>query len=63
MATNQGWSTAAQGTPLYLGASSGTVVSSPPTTQNYYSRIIGYVIDASNALIYFCPDRSWVKIS
>jgi len=63
MATNQGWSTAAQGTPLYLGASSGTVASSPPTTQNYYSRIIGYVIDASNALIYFYPDRSWVKIS
>ena len=63
LATNQGWSTAAQGTPLYLGSSSGVVQSSPPTTQGYYSRIIGYVLDASNAIIYFCPDRSWVKIS
>lgn len=63
MATNQGWSTVAQGTPLYLGSSSGVVQPSPPTTQGYYSRIIGYVLDASNAIIYFCPDRSWVKIS
>ena len=63
MATNQGWSTAAQGTPLYLGSSGGVVQSSPPTVQGYYSRIIGYVLDASNSIIYFCPDRSWVKIS
>ena len=63
VATNQGWSTAAQGTPLYLGSSSGTLQSSPPTTQGYYSRIVGYVLDASNAIIYFCPDRSWVKIA
>ena len=62
LATNSGWSTAAQGTPLYLGSSSGVVQSSPPSTQGYYSRIIGYVLDASNAIIYFCPDRSWVKI-
>jgi len=62
LATNQGWSTAAQGTPLYLGSSSGVVQPAPPSTQGYYSRIIGYVIDASNAIVYFCPDRSWVKI-
>jgi len=62
LASNQGWSTAAQGTPLYLGASSGAVQSSPPSTQGYYSRIVGYVLDASNSIIYFCPDRSWVKI-
>jgi|TARA_Y100000015_G_C2393166_1_gene91279 hypothetical protein len=62
LASNQGWSTAAQGTPLYLGSSSGAVQSSPPSTQGYYSRIIGYVLDASNSIVYFCPDRSWVKI-
>ena len=62
LASNQGWSTAAQGTPLYLGSSSGAVQPAPPSTQGYYSRIIGYVIDASNSIIYFCPDRSWVKI-
>ena len=62
LASNQGWSTAAQGTPLYLGSSSGAVQPSPPSTQGYYSRIIGYVLDASNSIVYFCPDRSWVKI-
>ena len=63
MGSNQGWSTAAQGTPLYLGSSSGAVQPAPPSTTGYYSRIIGYVLDASNSIIYFCPDRSWVKIS
>ena len=63
MGSNQGWSTAAQGTPLYLGSSSGAVQPAPPSTSGYYSRIIGYVLDASNSIIYFCPDRSWVKIS
>ena len=63
MGSNQGWSTAAQGTPLYLGSSSGAVQPAPPSTSGYYSRIVGYVLDASNSIIYFCPDRSWVKIS
>jgi len=63
MASNQGWNTAAQGTPLYLGSSSGLVQASPPTTTNYYSRIIGYVISATNSLIYFSPSQEWIKIS
>lgn len=63
MASNQGWSTTVPGKPLYLGSTGGGVQSSPPTTSNYYSRIVGYVIDASNRLIYFNPDRSWVRIS
>ena len=63
MGSNQGWSSTAPGKPLYLGSSGGGVQASPPTTSTYYSRIVGYVIDASNRLIYFSPDKSWVRIA
>lgn len=63
MATSQGFASAAQGTPVYLHSTNGIATSTPPTTSGSYSRIVGYVLDASNGIIYFSPDRSWVKIA
>ena len=64
MASNQGFSSAAVGAPLYLSSQAGHVTSTVPSAgQNpVYVRIVGYVIDASNSIIYFDPDKSWVEI-
>lgn len=64
MASNQGFSTASRGAPLYLASVGGAVTSTVPAAGSnpVYVRIVGYVIDASNAIIYFDPDKSWVEI-
>ena len=55
---------ASAGSPLWLGAS-GAFDSAPPTTQNHYSRIVGYFVgtgQGSEVLCYFDPSRDWVQI-
>jgi hypothetical protein len=49
------------GQPLYLGLT-GDYSTSAPTATGDYVRIIGYVADAANDRIYFCPDNTWVLI-
>lgn len=49
------------GEPLYLGLT-GNYSTSAPTAPGDYVRIIGYVADAANDRIYFCPDNTWVLI-
>lgn len=61
MASNQGFSTAAAGTPLYLG-DDGAVQTAVPGTGDI-ARIVGYVLSATGKIIYFCPDNSYVKVS
>ena len=54
----------AVGKTLWLGTS-GALSATAPTTQNHYSRIVGYHVgtDAGgNALIYFKPSPDWVQI-
>ena len=55
---------ASAGSPLWLGAS-GVFDSAPPTTQNHYSRIVGYFVgtgQGSEVICYFDPSRDWVQI-
>lgn len=61
MASNQGYSSAAAGTALYLG-DDGAVQTAVPGTGDI-ARIVGYVLNASSNIIYFCPDNSYVKVS
>jgi len=49
------------GAPLYMGVTGG-ISTSAPTASGDYVRIIGYVADAANDRIYFCPDNTWVLI-
>jgi len=54
----------AVGEALWLGTS-GALSASAPTTQNHYSRIVGYHVgteQGGNALIYFKPSPDWVQI-
>lgn len=61
MASNQGFSTAQAGTLLYLG-DDGAVQTTVPGTGDI-ARIVGYVLNASSSIIYFCPDNSYVKVA
>jgi hypothetical protein len=49
------------GAPIYMGVTGG-ISTSAPTAPGDYVRIIGYVADAANDRIYFCPDNTWVLI-
>ncbi len=40
----------------------GLITNIAPTTSTYVVRIIGYVVDGSTNLIYFCPDNTWVEL-
>jgi hypothetical protein len=54
------------GDPLYLSDSAfldGIMVLSPPASSGDIVRIMGYVIDATDELMYFDPDKSWVQIA
>lgn len=61
MASNSGFSSAAAGTPVYLG-DDGAVQTAVPGTGDI-ARIVGYVLNASSRIIYFCPDNSYVKVT
>ena len=52
------------GDPVYLDAAAGgRGTTTAPTGSNQYVRIIGYVVDSTNGLIYFCPDKTWIKLT
>jgi len=54
----------AVGEALWLGTG-GALSASAPTTENHYSRIVGYHVgteQGGNALIYFKPSPDWVQI-
>ena len=56
VSSNNGFSSAAEGTPLYLGSSGDAVAAAPQAVR----RLVGYVWDASDKLIYFKPDNTWI---
>lgn len=58
----QSLSTMSAGDPLYAGTQGG-VTNTPPTASNSYSRIVGYVQDPTNSIIYLRPSMDWVKIA
>ena len=63
MASNQGWNTAGAGMPIYLGDSGNLIASTASFTAGDIARIVGYVFSATNAIIYFNPDQSYIKIA
>ena len=58
---NSSFSFTTSGVPLYMGVT-GAISTSAPVSPGDYVRIIGYVADAANDRIYFCPDNTWVLI-
>ena len=63
LATIEGTSPA-NGDPIYLdAANSARVTVDPPTGSGEYVRLLGYVIDAANDIVYFSPDKTWIKLT
>jgi hypothetical protein len=62
MSSNTGWSTAKKGAPLYMSTTEGVVTTTAPSTAGDFVRVVGYVVDASNATIYFKPDNTWIEL-
>jgi hypothetical protein len=48
---------------LYLGTTNGYFQNTAPTSTAQVVRVIGYCVDATNDIIYFCPDNTWVEIA
>jgi len=56
---------ATAGGALWIGAS-GAFSATAPTTQNYYSRVVGHYIGTGQGgeqLVYFNPSQDWIQIS
>jgi hypothetical protein len=54
------WTT---GDKLYVEDDSlGTMTNVAPTSSGYIVRVVGYVVDGTTNLIYFCPDNTWIEI-
>lgn len=62
LASNQGFSTAGKGAPLYIG-DSGNLVDTAPSGTGDIVRVVGHVLDAANSFVYFRPDNTWIKIA
>ena len=59
-----GGTSPAAGDPIYLEESaSARATVDPPTGSGEYVRLLGYVIDATNKVVYFSPDKTWIKLT
>jgi len=50
------------GQPLYLSTTAGLIQNSAPSGTGQYVRIVGYTVDQTNEVIYFCPDNTWIVV-
>jgi hypothetical protein len=48
---------------LYLGTTNGYFQNTAPSSTAQVVRVVGYCVDATNDIIYFCPDNTWVEIA
>lgn len=62
MDDNTGFSSASTGSVLYLDTTAGHVTATAPSTPGNIVRVVGYVYDASNRMIYFDPDKTWLEL-
>tara|TARA_R100001509_G_C4882575_1_gene220622 strand:+ start:1190 stop:1825 length:636 start_codon:yes stop_codon:yes gene_type:complete len=60
--TNWGGTFLFTGAPVYLG-SNGLTLDSPPITAGDFARVVGYIVDYPNGIIYFKPDDTVIEIS
>tara|TARA_R110000824_G_scaffold5670_9_gene26100 strand:+ start:32834 stop:35074 length:2241 start_codon:yes stop_codon:yes gene_type:complete len=53
------------GAPVYISTTAGEYTLSVSTTSDDIIRIVGYVLDtdATDMLMYFCPDNTWIKVA
>ena len=58
-----GLSGASQGDVVYLDTAVGHVTKDAPTGSGDVVRVVGYVIDVTNKIIYFDPSRDWIELS
>ena len=61
-ASQSSYSTPTVGAQLWASTTVGTFGTTAPTATTQIVRIIGYCIDATNDIIYFCPDNTWIEI-
>ena len=56
---------AVDGLPLYVSTTAGHFDFTAPSGNNDFVRIVGYAIDddSSDVLVYFDPDKTWVKVT
>ena len=57
MATN-----AKVGTPLYMSTTAGAVQTAAPSTSGDIVRVVGYVMNATDRVIYFKPSVDWIEL-
>lgn len=64
VADNTGFSSASEGDVLYVDLTAGNVTSDVSSyTTGDVVRVVGYVIDATNRIIYFDPSKDWIELS
>ena len=64
VANNSGFSSASEGDVLYVSLTAGDVTSDVSTyTTGDIVRVVGYVLDPTNAIIYFDPSKDWIELS
>lgn len=56
---------AVDGLPVYVSTTAGHFDFTAPSGNNEFVRVVGYAIDddSSDVLVYFNPDRTWVKVT
>lgn len=50
------------GTPVYMSTTAGAVQTTAPSTAGEYVRVVGYVMNATDRVIYFKPDNTWLEL-
>lgn len=63
VADNTGFSSANEGDVLYVSTTAGHVTTTAPTATGDIVRVVGYVLDSTNGIIYFDPSKDWIELS
>lgn len=64
VANSSGFSSASEGDVLYVSLTAGDVTSDVSTyTTGDIVRVVGYVLDPTNGIIYFDPSKDWIELS
>jgi predicted RecA/RadA family phage recombinase len=63
VADNAGFSSASEGDVLYVSTTAGHVTTTAPTATGDIVRVVGYVLDPTNGIIYFDPSKDWIELS
>lgn len=63
VADNTGFSSSNEGDVLYVSTTAGHVTTTAPTATGDIVRVVGYVLDPTNGIIYFDPSKDWIELS